>query len=102
VTRVRRLRRAIGKPAGGDRSAQWCDGGGSLFPRPEGVVYEYINATVNGAIDATGVGHVKEALQLIASGLWPAHERALRLMASPIEDLRCPANVDRRVCFSSS
>jgi hypothetical protein len=28
---------------------------------------EYINATVNGAINATGVEHVKEALQLIAN-----------------------------------
>jgi len=42
---------------------------------------DYINATANGAIDPTGVEHVKEALRLIAGGLWPAHERALRLMA---------------------
>ena len=42
---------------------------------------DYINATANGAIDPTAVEHVKEALRLIAGGVWPTHERALRLMA---------------------
>ena len=42
---------------------------------------EYIDATVNASIDATGVEHVREALQLIKDGLWPTHEQALRLLA---------------------
>jgi hypothetical protein len=48
---------------------------------PEEKLDEYIVATVDASIDATGVQHVREALQLIKDGLWPTHEQALRLAA---------------------
>jgi hypothetical protein len=48
---------------------------------PEEKLDEYIDATVAAAIDATGIEHVREALQLIKDGLWPTHEQALRLLA---------------------
>jgi D-alanyl-D-alanine carboxypeptidase len=42
---------------------------------------EYIVATANTSINGTDVQHVREALQLIANGLWPTLEQALRLAA---------------------
>lgn len=50
-------------------------------PTPEEKLDAYINGTVDAAISANAVQLVREALQLIANGLWPTHERALRLAA---------------------
>jgi hypothetical protein len=49
--------------------------------KPEKKLDEYIVATLNTSIDGTAVGHVREALQFVADGLWPTHEQALRLAA---------------------